>query len=274
MNETPLNFRRLACSCFASAALLVGIDGRASAQDATDGYPYGSVAYFNLQACPAGWQAYDAAAGRTAVPVDPAVATPLKTVGTALSSKQDPVHGKPAKDTHSVTTSIDLPSVEYALISGGGNDNLARHGKATVTGDFNDVSANVPYVQLLVCWKTSTTTVGQMPNKVAFFFGGRSCPSGTDRTLTTAGRLLVGLPAKGTAGTAFGGDPLKPQEDRTHTHDATGSITTSAYMLGAVSGCCAHGYGKNGKYKFDGTSVPSSTNFPYIQLMQCQIDRP
>ncbi|MCX7616025.1 MAG: hypothetical protein N2Z68_01390 [Patescibacteria group bacterium] len=124
--------------------------------------PSGSVAFFNLSACPSGWSELTSARGRYIVSL-PAGGTLAATVGTALSNQEnrpvgqhthtisDPGHGHGTyfyyqttmgygccgNPTHSFTP--NYTDVSYTGIS------------VNATGTV--VGTNAPYIQLLVCQK-------------------------------------------------------------------------------------------------------------------------
>ena len=233
------------------------------AQEQGDAYPYGAISFFNVTSCPSGWGPLSLAAGYFVVPIMQSSGMG-GTVGSPLASGQDVQH------THSFSSSVSLGSLDYAGIAGCCNHNVTSDGTKGFGGTSNASSSNVPYVQLLVCMKQENQGPGTVPSGAVSFFGALFCPSGWTQTLTTAGRFLVGLPANGTPGAAFGGNPLGALENRTHTHSFSGSVSTDSGGVGLATGCCAHGYGQNNTYNYSGTSDAGAANVPYIQLLQCQ----
>jgi hypothetical protein len=239
-----------------------------------DTYPQATLAYFNLSACPSGWgPALDAGnkpvSGYYLVPfLSPAPGMLGTTVGTALASGEDRQH------THSFSSSISLSDVSYALVSGGGNSGLTSSGSKSFSGTTGSQSSAVPYVQLLLCQKTAfqhnTNPPAGVPGNVVTFFITANCPYGWKQTQITSGRFPVGLPSGGTPQVAFGGPPLSPGEDRTHTHSFSGSVSTSSYGVVGVSGGQADGYGGNGSYGYSGTTGAASAGLPYMLVTQCQ----
>jgi hypothetical protein len=249
--------------CLAVAVLLLAGALAAQAQTSGDPYPYQAVAFFNTQSCPNGWTPFTFGDGYFVVPTMQSGGIG-STVGTALTSQQNPQH------THKISSSISLGNAKYVGIAGCCNDDVTSDGTKSFSGTSGAGSSNIPYVQYLVCMKETMPTSDPLPSGVVSFFGALFCPTGWTQTLTTAGRFLVGLPQGGAPGSAFGGDPLLPMEDRTHTHSFNGSVSTSSAGVGLASGCCAEGYGLNGSYKYSGTSGASSSGLPYVQLLQCQ----
>jgi hypothetical protein len=242
---------------------LVWLQPMQAQQQQTDPYPYGAISFFNGANCPPGWATFSLAAGRLIVPIMQNSGLG-GTVGTPLTSGQDVTH------THPFSSSLSMASTDFIGIPGCCNNDVTSDGTKTFSGTSDASSSNVPYIQLLVCMKQENPDNGTVPSGAVTFFGSLYCPSGWSQTITTVGRFLVGLPANGTPGAAFGGDPLGALENRTHTHAFSGNFSTDSSGVGLGSGCCAHGYGQNNTYPYSGTSSPAAANVPYIQLLQCQ----
>ena len=246
-----------------AGALLVGVSPTvARAQDAM---PFGAISYFNLNACPTGWQALDLANGRFVVPIPPTAGIGGQ-VGTALTAQQDPTH------THSFASGINLDSCEYVLIGGCCAHCVARDGTDNFSGTSDAFSTKLPYVELLACMKMSAppTPADPIPPDTFTYFGTLSCPSGWSEAITTESRFTVGLPNGGQPGASFGGGALGALEDRQHTHTFSGSVTLSSQDIAGASGCCAHGYGKNGTYNYSGKTGAATSGLPYVQLLMCR----
>jgi hypothetical protein len=128
----------------------------------------GLVAFFD-KACPSGWSAYGAAAGRTIVGT-PAGGAVGATVGTALANQENRAvgqHGHGVVDpghTHSVNAGNtvnagNVPFVRFQsngsdeLLSAGSLTTLARTTGITVANAGTVAGTNAPYVQLLACRK-------------------------------------------------------------------------------------------------------------------------
>lgn len=245
---------------------------RAAAQTAGDPYPQNTIAFFNAAACPAGWSPYPDGVGRTIIPVTVAEGVGQQVLA-PLASGAKPEH------THTFSSSIEVKRVSYVGSTGGGNENLAHAGKKDFSGTTNKGSVNVPYVQLMVCVKTEAVPgAGAVPSGATAFFRELSCPTGWANIPATNGRFLLGLPQGGAVQAQFGGHPLKPQENREHTHQFTGSVKTSSHGIAGSSGCCAEGYAKNGTYEYNRPDSAGNSratghgkaDLPYIQLMQCR----
>lgn len=243
------------------AALLIPV--RVAAQS-NDGLPTGTISFFNLVQCPAGWGPLTLADGRMTVPLVTGAGNG-GVAGAALTSGQNPTH------THAFSSSINLSEVEFIGIAGCCNHSLARDGNKPFSGTSDASSTSLPYVQLLICMKSAPPAAPVAPPRGALMYNGSlGCPDGWSQNLTTQGRFVVGLPDKGTPGTSFGGSPLKPLEMRTHTHPFSGKVSLSGQHVALGSGCCADGYGRNNTYDYSGTSGTSDSALPYIQLLQCE----
>jgi hypothetical protein len=253
----------------------------AQAQTSGDPYPTNSISFFASSSCPAGWSPYAPAKGLFIVPT-PRGATTGEISGTPLDNLQAPTH------THSLSNTVEVKGTEYAGASGccaGGagvccNKSVSTSGIKHLEsdGDTNVTTApmdpNIPYIQLLVCKKTAAPTTNTAPTGVIAFFEATEpsgCPAGWGSSTLTEGRFLVGLPA-GASPAAFGGDPLKSLENRNHKHEYKGTLDTDSAGIALTTGCCAKGYGKDGKYSYSGSTKPEggNANLPYIQLLQCE----
>jgi len=227
-----------------------------------DGLPTGAISFFNLTACPAGWAPSTDSYGRFTVAV-PATEGIALQVGNPLSNQANPTH------EHSFASSIKVSSAEYVLIGGCCNHDLASDGTKNFSGDTDFSTTGLPYIQYLACEKTAAPepTAPEAPQGTLMYFGEISCPAGWSEAITLEKRFLVGLPDGGQLGAAFGGPPLAAQEQRIHSHSFSGSVSTSSQDIAGASGCCAHGYGKNGSYPYHGTSGGASSEMPYLQLL-------
>lgn len=245
--------------------LLAGLAGApAAAQAPGDALPYGAISFFNLKQCPAGWEPMTQANGLFTVPLVEGAGN-AGISGTALIVGTQPSH------KHDISASIQLPGTNFAGIAGCCNEHLADDGVKSWSSKTAESTTNLPYVELLLCWKATTPAAAPAPPRGMLVYNGfLSCPPGWTQNLANQGRFVVGLPAQGTAGLSFGGAPLKPLEARTHTHDFEGSVQLSSRQVALISGCCADGYGKNGTYSYKGTSAESASDLPYIQLLQCE----
>jgi len=261
--------------CASGAGGSGGVDAELDAEvDAArlvgDGLPQGAVSFFRAPACPAGWEAFGAARGRTIVPepegADAGVPGRLATEGAPLTS------GEMRSHEHGITGSVSVPATQFVGVAGAGNGNLGGAGTAPLTGSTDSATAVTPYTQLLVCEKTAVATAGAPapPRGLLLFFPG-GCPTGWSRAGLTGGRYLIALPRGGSAG-IFGGNPLGTGERREHSHAVTGSVSTTSHGIALASGCCANGYAQNGTYQWMTTTGGATAGLPYIQLLQCQKD--
>lgn len=257
----------------AGAAALVSLATGAPAQDS---YPQFTLAYFNLPACPTGWGPAVGANGVSLdgyflVPFAPPV--PDLLLGTTVNSPI-PAGATDRVHAHTFHGSINLPEVKYAGIAGHGNTDTSKDGTMTFKSVTGYASSGMPFLPLLLCEKTVFTRnqnpPAGVPQYVVTFVATAYCPTGWKSAQVTSGRFLVGLPAGGAQATTFGGDPLKPGEDRTHTHAFSGSVTIPSTGVGLGAGCCAEHYGADGARAFQGATDGASTGLPYAIVTQCQ----
>lgn len=256
-------------SCLSVAALFAPF-----AAHAQDPYPGQAIAFFNATECPAGWtptgNLADTMNGRFIVPLMPDGST-QDAVGTPLTSGEDRTH------THGFQSSFTLSDISITGPTTCGlfcNDDLTPAKTYPFKGTTAAASSEVPYVQLLVCVKSDEPTgSGTVPSGVLIATAELDCPSGWSQPEATQGRFLIGLPGGGSPLATFGGDPLTPQEDRTHSHAFSGSITTKQKQLNAAFGGEKHsGYGQSGTYTYKGPTESASTGLPYVQILQCEKD--
>lgn len=238
---------------------------------ANDPYPTGSVAFFGLTQCPAGWTLFDGAKGRTVVPMNGNTGT---TVGTALANLEIPKHSHTESGTVTLTpTSMAAASGPNVNNGAAGTYRLQPDTGSGKTGNTSSETANIPYVQLLSCRKTAAPSDSQLPRGLITFSTSVGCASGWSMAAVTVGRYLVGLPADGRPLWTFGGPPLAAGESRTHTHTFQTQVTTSVGSLAIVSGCCLDNFVQHGTYPVSATADPAEAGLPYIHLTPCEVTR-
>ncbi|HXA15396.1 MAG TPA: hypothetical protein VN380_00270 [Thermoanaerobaculia bacterium] len=230
---------------------------------AEDPYPSGTVAFFARLQCPAGWTLYEAANGRTVVPMNSNTGS---TTGNALADVEKREH------QHTESGTVTLPPTSMAAASGP-NPNNGSAGTYRIAGTTSSEKANIPYVQLLACRKSSEASRGQLPPALVAFTTSVECASGWNPASFAVGRYLVGLPKDGRPKWSFGGPPLAPGENRTHTHTFSTQVTTNISGLAIVSGCCLDNFAAYGTYPIAATADPSEAGLPYIHLTPCEVNR-
>jgi hypothetical protein len=232
-----------------------------------DGMPKDAVSFFDATECPDGWSTYSFANGRAIVPTS--VGAENRThAGTVLSSTTPRTH------RHTLASSVSIPGVGFVLVDGCCNNSPGDDGTYSVSATTSSTDTGVPYAFFLVCRKTvdPEPAAPAPPTGMFSYFDGASCPAGWGDTTALSGddgRFVVGLPSGGPNGATFGGPPLADGSLPTHSHAASGSISTSSTgITGASSG--SGGYAKNGTYGFSTTTSSSTEDFPYIQLLRCK----
>jgi hypothetical protein len=242
-----------------------GHGGSGGSVPSGDAVPPGAVSFFRPGTCPEGWTPFDAAAGRFLVPTvgNAAGGTPY---GIPLASGEDRTH------THDVTGAMTLPPVSFAGIAGEANHGVAVAGPATLATTSDPVSSGLPYVQLLVCKKTTAPAAGtrSLPPKMRLFFDAPACPKDWTQPGATQGRFLVGLPVGAKADITFGGPSHSGLDPRAHAHSNGGELVTTPHGIALASGCCADGYAANGTYPFSADTGEGDVGMPYLELLQCE----
>ncbi len=239
--------------------------GGGSTTSRTDAIPQNGIGFFQVPACPAGWEPFKAASGRAILPTIGAMPGGA-TVGEPLGSGEERMH------THSVKASFDLIDISYAGIASGGNTGVAKAGAISFMTTSNPASTGVPYVQLLACKKVAAPEAGvkPLPTGMQLFFDTADCPSGWKQTAATQGRFIVGLPKGAPADVAFGGEPLASAMPRVHTHTTDVSMTTIPHGIALAAGCCGSGYAKNATYMNSQDSGEGDASLPWIELLHCE----
>ncbi|CAB1063209.1 hypothetical protein D1BOALGB6SA_7992 [Olavius sp. associated proteobacterium Delta 1] len=253
-------------------------------ESVVDAFPYSTVAFFNRQSCPVGWVPFKDMDGRFVVPLLKGGSPHYKK--TAQWNKLDKIN---YAHQHKVSAKVDPSSQDFVAADdpiSSSNRSFAKHEEKRVYGHTTNLNypqytkypkkpkTLFPVIYMLSCYKISTSvSKGVIPRQTVAFYGSRYCPTGWSRTLTTAGRFLIGLPDNANPGAAWGGNPLKDKENRTHTHvNSSGSMHFSERKIAAGDGCCAHGFLKSGDHHFESGTWEASAaggDIPYIQLSQC-----
>ena len=232
-----------------------------------DGMPQGSIAWFDALRCPTGWERYDAATGRTLVPVGPlGPIGDLVEDGVPLTSGVEPEH------RHAVTGTVAIGAQRFVGIAGGGNP-LANAGTVDVSGTSEPSGLNLPYVQLLACKKTTDHVLGAAPTGV-FVFADGAMGCGADWVASDEGadRLVVGVPEGGSAGATFGA-PAGLAQRAAHTHAVSGYFAIDSHGIALASGCCSADFASSSdplvEYTSAGPDSTDATTFPWRAELQC-----
>ncbi|MDC3953099.1 hypothetical protein [Polyangium jinanense] len=230
-----------------------------------DALPTNTIGFFQVPACPSGWEPYKAAAGRTILPTI-ADASGGTTVGEPLLSGEERPH------THGVRAAFDLVPITYAGAPGGGNQGVAAAGTVEFVTTSEESTTRLPYVQLLACKKLAEPVAGvkPLPKGMQIFYDGPTCPTGFQQAAATQGRLVVGLPKDAPADLSFGGEPLSSATPRTHLHGGEVSLATTSHGIGLVSNGAATGYARNDTYTSQAEADASEAALPWIELIHCE----
>ncbi len=231
-----------------------------------DSLPLGAISFFATTTCPTGWTPFTSGEGRFIVPVV-GTSAPGTIHGQPLASGEERSHG------HTVAATVEIDDTSYVGVAGGGNGGVAHAGTVSFATTTEAAPLGLPYVQLLVCYKSAAPVAARTPVPTGTLMFFRSnCPSGWTQATAAQGRWLVGLPEGAMAGVAFGGAALASDEERQNAHAANGTVTTSSHGIALAGGCCAGGYAKNGSYPYAATSGTATADLPYVELQQCRKD--
>jgi hypothetical protein len=230
-----------------------------------DAIPQNGVGFFQIPACPTGWEPFKAAAGRAILPTI-GTAPGGATVGDPLTSGEERQH------THQVKATFDLIDISYAGIASGGNSGVAKSGAVAFTTTSDAASTGLPYVQLLACKKmvAPEPSVKPLPAGMQIYYDGATCPSGWKQAPTTQGRFVIGTPKGAPADISFGGEPIASSLPRTHTHANDAALTTTPHGIALAAGCCGSGYAKNTSYSNSEDTGEGDAALPWIELLHCE----
>ena len=235
---------------------------------AADPAPQGAISYFS-DACPAGWRAYEPAAGRTIVPAAPEGLN--RTVGEPLLDDKALSHEHKAFVSLRLNRGSVYPTYQW------GQAYFARYSQPSLSGrgPAEEADSELPLAKLNVCEKVEAAQ-GTAPAGMALFFSDLVCPAGWSPFDDIRGRVLTGRNL--TAGTgAFGSLlPLKDGEDRVHSHSIIGraEVRTWDVRIWATCNSCAPGWVRSTASTYRGTAEDSRAGLPYLQLQACSKDAP
>jgi hypothetical protein len=120
-------------------------ESMAATAPAGDSSPSGMVAFFMTTLCPSGWTVPAAVQGRSVVGViDPKTVGVV--VGTPMANQNAPTH------SHTFTGSMTMDSKEVSAAHCC-NNSAAAAKTYSVPGTLNANTANLPFMQLVVCQK-------------------------------------------------------------------------------------------------------------------------
>lgn len=241
-----------------------GGDG-GSATTRTDALPQNSIGFFQMPACPMGWETFKAASGRAILPTIGTMPGGA-TVGEPLTSGEERQH------THDVKATLDLIDISYAGIASGGNSGVAKSGAVSFATTSDAASAALPYVQLLACKKMASPEAGvkPLPTGMQLYFDAATCPSGWKQAPATQGRFIIGLPQGAPADISFGGESMSSATPRTHMHNNDVALETTPHGIALAAGCCGSGYAKNTAYSDTENTSATDAALPWIELLHCE----
>jgi hypothetical protein len=237
----------------------------ASGPTRTDAIPQNSIGFFQIPACPSGWEPFKAAAGRAILPTIGTMPGGA-TVGEPLTSGEERQHA------HEIKATFDLIDISYVGIASGGNSGVAQAGAVSFAATSDTASTGLPYVQLLSCKKMASPEAGvkPLPTGMQLYFDAATCPSGWKQAPATQGRFIMGLPKGAPADVTFGGEPVSSAAPRAHNHGNKITLETTSHGIALAAGCCGSGYAKNATYSSIEDTDASDAALPWIELLHCE----
>jgi uncharacterized protein (TIGR03437 family) len=235
---------------------------------AADPAPQGAISYFS-GACPAGWRAYQPAAGRTIVPSAPEGLN--RTVGEPLLDDEALSHEHKAFVSLRLNRGSVYPTYQW------GQAYLARYSQPSLSGrgPAEEEDSELPLAKLNVCEKVEAAQ-GIAPAGMTLFFSDPVCPAGWSPFDDIRGRVLTGRNLTSSPG-AFGSLlPLRDGEDRVHSHSIIGRAELQTWDVRIWASCnsCSPGWVRSTASTYRGTAEDSAAGLPYLQLQACSKDAP
>lgn len=108
--------------------------------------PTGTVAFFNLTACPSGWKVADYATGRLVVATTDGAKLRVQ-LGTPLGNQEDRTH------THTYATSVNVDNKSISGANSCCNTQAASATSYPVKGTTQESTTGLPFIQLTICEK-------------------------------------------------------------------------------------------------------------------------
>ena len=108
---------------------------------------------------------------------------------------------------------------------------------------------------------------GVPPGTVAFFAPGAECPMGWMPYDPAAGRMIVGVSEPSAVGRTVG-SPLADREDRTHTHEFSGTVALAARSIAGANGGNTQGAAAR-SYTVSGRTAAATSGQAFVQLRAC-----
>ncbi len=258
------------------------------------------VAFFTAEECPTRWQVPVNASGRLLLAVSNGSHVGM-TYGTPLADQQPPTHN------HTFQGTITLPKKELKGAKGS-NHQGARAGSfqaPTPPGTTDSASVTMPYIQLVVCEKDSTSGGAlkaqgdPYPVNTVAFFNTSSCKDiGQPWTSAAVGQCVLspqctatqcqsGSPACYPAvdgyflvpfganmtptqsGAAYGA-PITVGQDVTHTHTFRIPIALNSVQYEKTAAAPQHDLTPHQTDTLSGQTSSASAGMPYIAYLLCQ----
>jgi hypothetical protein len=172
--------------------------------------------------------------------------------------------------------SITIPTKTINSASGRGGSDAGDEGQVVMSKTTSTSSnGSLPVWALLACIKTENPPQSALiPQGITFFISAANCPNGSYDVPGSEGRFLVGLPAGGTDGAAFGGQPYAPitpavKNLPTHSHKFSGSVQISEKFDTVYSGKDFYVADYGTDLPFKGVSGDTSDFLPFVVVSHC-----
>lgn len=239
--------------------------------------PIGGVSLWDtaVSGCPAGSSPLQPTYGRILTLGGNASGSPSINPG---SPSLEP--GKDVPHSHAYSVGVDLSSVNYEGIHGCCDNDPTHSGQSTATGASSESSLNIPYLSVLACNVTSSSspTIALPTGMVFVTMDPSGCPNGWLPYSPGGSRVVVGTPAYGVPGKTFGGPLLTTSAAGVlnyppHTPHSF-NLELSMYPVGVELATQGGGdYGRAGTYYSVGSTVAGvetpNEQLPLTSLFAC-----
>ncbi len=109
---------------------------------------------------------------------------------------------------------------------------------------------------------------GGVPRHVLAFFDAATCPTGWAPLHAAEGRLLVGTTSAAYTGVTVG-RALADQEDRTHTHQFSGTVAPTVKSVSGADGS-NNSAASSAPSAWSAPGVAQPSGLPFVQLLVCE----
>ncbi len=211
--------------------------------------------------CPDGWTEAGYAQGRLVL-------------GTTDGADVQKAAGEPAADAKAPGHShaFEVSGAINAMNLGtdpAGSVPRAADGRVSASGTTHPFAPTLPFIQFLVCEKTTAPQADATPFGAIAYFNAPACPSAWSASDQANGRFVLVAPASGKPGSEVG-TPWDPASPPSHTHTLAsqfkfGTQTFESWPSGSHSNA-----GQPNTYPLEGSAKAAGPVLPFVSLLACE----